>query len=179
MTVSNVIFEPDRIRIVTDTLSYRNKQPVAFNRKVGLAVGDTVALIVRGYRALQMQLLEHAEDWKSFSSAAHYLEEDLRQMPQRFLSDAGAEITIAGLMGDGLAVTRFGVFRDVSGDITVRRLDLSPGVYLAPTLGSHDIPAGMTDGQLFKVALLRDRIRRLEQFENENRKTGSKTGNRE
>jgi hypothetical protein len=157
MTVSNIIFEPQKIRVVTDTLSYRNKQPVAFNRKIGLILGDSAALVVRGYRALALALQERAEGWRSYSDAAHGLEMDLRQMPQRFLSDAGAEVTLAGLGGSGLAVIRFAVFR-IAGDIAVRRLDLPPGVYLAPTLGSHDIPASMTDDQLLRVALLQQEL---------------------
>jgi hypothetical protein len=157
MTVSNVIFESHRIRIVTDTLSYRNKQAVAFSRKVGLILNESAALVVRGYRALAVALQEHAEDWKSYSDAARGLEINLRQMPQRFLNESGAEVTLAGHGDSGLAVTRFAVFR-VAGDIAVRRLDLAPGVYLAPTLGSHDIPVGMTDDQLLRVALLQQEL---------------------
>lgn len=157
MTISNVIFEGGRVRLVSDTLSYRNKSPVAFGRKIRVIEDADFAVVVRGQVALGDQIEGRAERCESFSFACGYFGECLQTVPQRLLKSSGAEVTIAGIRQGQLAVTRF-MLRIVNGDVAVNRFDLEPGVYLAPSLGSHTIPPDMTDEQLFRVALLQQDI---------------------
>lgn len=158
MTVSNVIFERDRVRLVSDTVGYRGKKPAVLHRKIGIAERAGVAFIVRGL-AYHGDVLEGSCDvWRNFDEAIfaaeyHFSTCDL----DLFSISKTAEATIIGLKDGAPIVTR--LLADVeNGAIRVRRIDLEQGVYLAPTLGNHQIPSALTEEQIVKIALLQQSL---------------------
>lgn len=158
MTVSNVVFERDRIRLVSDTVAYRDKKPVLLHRKIGIAERASVAFIVRGL-SYHGDVLEGSCDiWRNFDEAAFAAEYHFSSCDLGMFSKAKtAEATIVGWKDGAPIVTR--LLADVeNGAIRVRRVDLDQGVYLAPTLGKHQIPSALTEEQIVKIALLQQSL---------------------
>lgn len=158
MTVSNVIVEQDRVRLVSDTLYYRNKKPVYMASKIGIAEAAGVAFIVRGL-AYHGDVLEGSCGiWRGIDDALFAVQYHFSTCEiDVFSKSPTAEATIIGWKGDKPIVAR--LLADVeSGAVRVRRIDLEPGVYLAPTLGSHEIPAALTEEQIIKIALLQQSL---------------------
>jgi hypothetical protein len=156
MSVANVILESHRVRLVGDTLAYLDRQPVQFNRKVRVVRSAALAFTVRGLVALADEVEERSHRWACFESALHCITADLRMAPPQYFPN-GAEVTVMGWHGGRAQASRLLVLAK-DGAPNVQRIDLKPGVYLAPTLGNQVIPAGMTDDQLVKVACLQQAI---------------------
>lgn len=159
MTVANVLLERNRVRLVSDTVGYRGKEPVCFNRKVYPVEHAGLAYMVRGFRALALHLQSHACEWADFDSAILAISEVLEIAPARLIQGGNSEVTIIGWSEkeNGPRVARL-LATAGPDQTTIRRFDLRPGVYLAPSLGCHSIPADMTDDQLLKVAILQQEI---------------------
>lgn len=151
MSVANVFLEADRIRIVTDTVGYLGTVPAAFRRKVHLSPAASVAVTARGLSALGDAIAERSGEWISFSAALAVIMQDLEEAPARYFP-CGAEVTVAGFNEGAAAVQRFFVKQGKEGAIGC--FTLAAGSYLAPSLGSHSIPAKLTEQQMVKIALL-------------------------
>ncbi len=159
MTVANIIFEPNQVRLITDTVGYRGKSPASFHRKVWPVAHARLAFVVRGYRDLAEDLHDRAGQWSNFQTCVSDLATTLKTVPTRLLQSGNSEITILGWEQDrrGPMVSRL-LVREFQGDIVIRRFDLAWGVYLAPSLGTHQFPAGLTDDQICKIARLQQDI---------------------
>lgn len=157
MTVSNVLLGADAIQLVTDTLAYIDREPATMHRKVRLAPGAHVAFVVRGLVKLAWYLEAASVYWTSFESALAITSIELADIDAGFLRDGLAEVTISGWQ-DGPRASRLLVSHDCGGRRLVRRVDLTAGAYLAPSLGQHELPAEMTEEQLVKVAFLQQEI---------------------
>jgi hypothetical protein len=159
MTVANLLVEPMRIRLLTDTVGYRGKDPADFCRKVYLVENASIAFVVRGFRALGHVLQKESAEWSGIDAAIDGIAALLREAPARFLQNGMSEVTVIGWHrgNDCPRAVRL-LAKAQPESITVRQFDLEPGAYLAPTLGNHPIPADMTDQQLLKVAILQQEI---------------------
>ena len=157
MTVANVILETHRVRLVTDTVGYRQKEPACFARKVRQIEGLGLAMIVRGLRSLGDVMEETIVDCTDFEAAIAEMHRVLETAPSDYLPGGGAEVTALGYFGGSARAVRL-LATIVDSSVSVRRVDLEPGVYLAPTLGTHALPTDMTEAQMLKVALLQQGI---------------------
>lgn len=158
MTVSNVLFEDDRIRLVSDTVGYIDRNPVVFHRKIRVVRHARVVFMVRGRRVLADELEARSVAWPNFEQAVIGISTHLVQADEGLFQKGGlAEISVAGWDHDRPRFSRLMATLGADG-VDMRRVDLSPGAYLAPSLGSHPIPAAMTDEQLLKVSLLQQEI---------------------
>jgi hypothetical protein len=171
MTVSNVILEPHRVRLMQDTLIYRHKKPFGLDRKMKIVKNSGLVFTVRGDVAIGDVLEDLDHNFSDFETAIAIIGYAVSKMSLKWIRD-GAEITV--LAWDNgqpkasrikvspekeYALTGSGVINTApAGAITVRRFDLSPGVYLAPSLGSHDIKTDLTDEHLLKIAFLQQEI---------------------
>jgi hypothetical protein len=158
VTVANILLEKDRVRLVSDTVGYRGKEPAALERKVTLHHGPGVAMIVRGLRALALNLEPIADGCTSFEEVISAMRESITDSElAEYVPGSGAEVTVLGMVNGVARCSRL-LLTVKDGAVTVQRIDLAPGVYLAPTLGQHSLPLDMTDEQAFKVALLQQEI---------------------
>lgn len=159
MSVANVIFEPHRLRLVGDTVAYRGKEPVQLNRKVHIVKHAHVAFTVRGLSKIGWVMERCTKDWRDFESSISQAAEILSLLPENYFQKdhPTSETTILGWRDGQAQVTRLGAER-IAGRVRILRVDLVPGVYLAPSLGAHQIPASLSDEQILKVALLQQSI---------------------
>lgn len=156
MSVANIILEPQRVRLVSDTLAYRNRAPVRFGRKVRICEDIGVAFTVRGLVALGDRIESRADEWACFESMVQSIAAFLPGGPVHYFP-SGAEVTVLGWHAGAPKASRLLALVN-DGKVTVRRIDLATGVYLAPSLGAQKIPAAMSDEQLTKVAQLQQAI---------------------
>jgi len=158
MSVANIILEKNRGRLITDTVGYLGKEPAVLERKVRLLESPGVAMTVRGLQKLDWELEPVASACKSYDEVMSVLEEEiLDYTPANSFQKSGSEVTVLGMVNGEVRCSRLLVtIRD--GDISIQRVDLAPGVYLAPTLGQHSLPLSMTDEQVLKVAFLQQDI---------------------
>lgn len=156
MTVSNVLLEPHRARLVTDTLGYVGKQPATFLRKPKIVPHAKLAFVVRGYKSLADLLSQCQNAWADIEAALADVAEAVPMAPLHLFA-LGCEITMLG-WHDGQAKAARLVATTRNGRARVRRFDLAAGAHLAPSLGQHDIPATITDEQIVRIALLQQEI---------------------
>jgi hypothetical protein len=158
MTVSNVILEQVRGRLVSDTLGYRGKEPATILRKIRVVERANMVLTVRGLRDLASVIEDGAALCDSLPAALVVMAADLADAPARYLPAHGAEVTAMGWHDGRVRCSRLLATFGDQGKVSVQMIDLEPGVYLAPSLGNHTLPADMTDDQIVKVALLQQEI---------------------
>lgn len=157
MSVANIVLEPHRARLISDTVGYRDKEPASLQRKVHVADKARIVFTARGLVMLGDVLEDLSQEWTDFEAAIERAAAALRVMPATMFPGGGSEVTMLGWHQGGPKVSRLLVTVD-DGAVSVRRIDLPQGVYLAPSLGKHQIPAALTDEQILKVAHLQQDI---------------------
>lgn len=156
MTVANIFIEDDRIRIVSDTVLYANKQPVMFvESKVAFDSDKRLAVITRG-RVWQGERVNAMAlgPWSGFDEAV----EAARYQMDVFRADGlPLEATVCGMDGDKARAVA--LFLPAGGD-EVQTLDLTPGVYLRPSLGRYEFPraSSIDDLQLARLAFAQQQL---------------------
>ena len=161
MSVVNIILRDSDVRIVCDTCTYDQKQPVQWNRKITVRPGPRIALAVRGRHWIGVGLQAVADQWGNYDQAVAgvlgsipLIMEQGRDVGESF------EVTIAGWQ-DGPKVTR--IFHRVAEKrrpAETKRYEFEPGFYLTPSLGKHDLPVDVGDTQICNVARVQQEMSR-------------------
>ncbi|HEY8947388.1 MAG TPA: hypothetical protein VIM56_00745 [Rhizomicrobium sp.] len=171
MTVANVVLEPHCARLVQDTLSYWRKKPYRLNRKIKIVSQSQLVFTVRGNVAISDIFEDLDHNFRDFETALSIMSHAIEEMPREWFKESGAEVTVLAWEGCGPKASRIKIsskkdyslrdgrlVNDSADNIGVERFDLVPGVYLAPSLGRHDIRSDLSDEQLLKIAILQQEI---------------------
>lgn len=156
MSVCNFTMAADRLQILTDTLCYVDKRPAAYMRKVKVNEAAGLAIVTRGKVSLgdiisnAVMRLSTAENAVGILAAAFdRITDGMIGGPGR-----GEEATLFGFDdGQPFAIR----FSRPYGE-QVMRYSLTPGTYLAPTLGDHPLPAAVTVEQMQRLALVQQQV---------------------
>jgi hypothetical protein len=154
MSVVNVIVGTTRAAIVTDTVSYLDKEPIRLRRKAHAFREARFAISTRGACRIGDGFEALVEEAADFAEAVEWVVDAAPRMAEitrgdRRLIGAGFEVTLVGWTEDGPAASRI-TYRSKSDEVEV--LTLQPGVYLAPSLGRLAMPADLDDGQIVRIA---------------------------
>lgn len=151
MSVANIMLEANRVRLQCDTVAYRDKSPAQLHRKITIVESAHLALSVRGLVTFGNIIRERAPFWSCFTEAIEDISHAVGHLP-RNVAPEGAEIALVGWEQGAPRAARLTVLSVKT--LSVARVDLLPGSHLAPTIGAHSIPPGMSNAQLHQMAVL-------------------------
>lgn len=158
MSVTNFHLGADRLMILTDSVVYAGKNPVAMHRKIDVNDEARLAVTVLGLVSIGNVYKRLLKQWGSRADAERSIEATAAHAPDDvFLRSDGTR--------KGYSVTLFGwdngpfaVRWNHNPDGSVNRHDFAPGLYLAPTLGKQQYPATITPDQMRQVAELQQSV---------------------
>lgn len=153
MSVSNVILSDRRVAIVSDTVTYLDKAPLRFTHKTRAFPRSRFAVSTRGACRIGDGFEALLATADSFAQAVAWTLDAVPAMNEAAadprLMSYGYEVTLIGIADDAPTATRI-TYRATADE--VERLDLLPGVYMAPSLGHHQIPVDLSDDQIVRLA---------------------------